>query len=160
MLPLQIPSESVPSPVWPIFASNKFTASIYGPHPMRPPEVSEFFLHHISTIPAVPFRSQVCHRRLISADASSTLCCKASLDSLGKQNTGMDALDFCINMLRGSVTISTTTKYSCLHTHLAAVLGIYSGAHDCSLHYLVFFRSPCLTTVPQVRSSFHFLLTT
>lgn len=77
---------------------------------------------------------------------------------LGEQGAGTNVLDFHINKSRVIVAISILATSSSLRTHLAAVLGIYSGTSCHSLHSLVFFRSPCLTTVPQVRSSFHLLL--
>lgn len=75
LLLLQFPGDSVPSPDRPIFASSKFTASTYGPHSVRHPEVSGFLPNNISTTPDVPYQSQACRPRIPSADASSTLPC-------------------------------------------------------------------------------------
>lgn len=139
---LQLPSDSISYPAWPIFASSKVTASMHGSHSMRHPGASGFLPRPISTKgeSGVPYQAHLCKHVLHSL----LLCCsKASLDSLGKQSTSMDALNFSLNMSAVFVANSTVTKSSYLHANVALVPGIYSGTHDHPLCPLTSFISPC-----------------
>lgn len=154
MLGLQIPSDPIPCPAWPIFAFSKFVDRTHDPHSMRHAGASGFLPPHVSINgeSGAPYRA---HFRGYLLHSLLFYCSRASLYSLGIQGISMDTLDFCLNMSGVFVAISIAEKSCCLHTYPALVLGIYSGTHNHPLCHLISF----LATVPQVRNSFYFLLT-